>query len=112
MARNDVQREGAERFIEAISLPAERPVSGRIVVDAEGWIWLERYAVDSGYSQRMSDTPRRWYVLDPEGVATAAVDVPADFRIDEIGSDYLLGVATDGDGVQTVRMYSLRRGET
>ena len=58
----------------------------------------------------MNDTPRRWYILDPEGRAVATVTMPPRLRIEEIGTDYILGVATDGDGVETVRMYGLRRG--
>jgi hypothetical protein len=109
LARNETQRARVEAFLEAVEPPAERPVSGRIVVDRDGWIWLERYEVDSGYRERLSEAPRRWYILDPQGRATGAIDIPADFRVEEIGTDYILGIATDADGVETVRMYALRR---
>ena len=34
---------------------------------------------------------------------------PARFRVSEIGADYLLGVASNADGVQTVVMYPLEK---
>ena len=46
-------------------------------------------------------------VLDSDGRLLGRVEVPAGFRIHEIGEDYLLGVWYDEYEVPVVRRYSL-----
>ena len=53
------------------------------------------------------DQPATWLVLDPAGKPKASVLVPPGFRITEVGPSYVLGVHTDADGVETVRLYQL-----
>jgi hypothetical protein len=35
--------------------------------------------------------------------------MPSRLTVHDIGSDYIVGVATDDDGVQSVHLYQLRR---
>jgi hypothetical protein len=48
-----------------------------------------------------------WDVLDPEGRWLCTVQLPARFTPLEIGSNYVAGLARDGDEVEQVRVYRL-----
>lgn len=43
----------------------------------------------------------------PDEVLLAGVPTPADFRVLDIGSDYMLGVATDNLSVERSRLWAL-----
>ncbi|MCC6928709.1 MAG: hypothetical protein IT359_06940 [Gemmatimonadaceae bacterium] len=47
------------------------------------------------------------FVLDARGVAVATAVVPARVRVYEVGRDYLVGVHTDDDGIESVVVYAL-----
>jgi hypothetical protein len=49
-------------------------------------------------------------VFDRDGAWLGDVTLPAHFQPYDIGADYVLGVARDDDGVQTVVQYALRAG--
>ena len=51
----------------------------------------------------------RWSVFDAEGVWLTTVTMPANFRVFEIGEDYLLGLSRDDQEVEQVRVYALRK---
>jgi hypothetical protein len=76
------------------------PVFSEIVPAPDGSLWVLAGAVDS-------DEPATWLVLDPAGKPKASLQSPAGLRITEVGASYVLGVHTDADGVETVRMYQL-----
>ena len=52
--------------------------------------------------------PSVWSVFDAQGRWLGDVTLPARFSPMDIGADYVLGVARDEDGVETVAMYTLR----
>ncbi|MGE5926968.1 MAG: hypothetical protein ACM357_06420 [Gemmatimonadota bacterium] len=83
---------------------ALKPAFARLSVDAEGALWVEGPRVlesDAGYAD----------VFDREGRLLGQVPLPGGFRITDIGADYVLGVARDGDtGLEQVRVYALDRG--
>ena len=47
----------------------------------------------------------------PSVGSTPVVSLPAAFNPYDIGSDYLLGIATDDDGVQFVHSFNFADGE-
>lgn len=49
----------------------------------------------------------RWDVFAADGFYLGRVDVPASFRIEEVGRGQALGVATDELGVERVQLYGL-----
>lgn len=65
-------------------------------------LWVQRY---SGIH---SDSAQ-YLVVDSALAPVAWVRVAAGFRVHEVGMDYVLGVHKDDDGLETVRMYRLKR---
>jgi hypothetical protein len=110
-ARSAEQRRLVEDFIAAQEFPEHRPLHATALYDDEGFLWLARYRPDAGYFSSMDDEPLRWYVLDPAGRVTGAVDLPAGLTVHEIGGDHILGVARDDLGVERVVLHNLTRGD-
>lgn len=78
------------------------PPYGSVEVDREGNLWI------SDFDARVE--PRgRWTVYDGEGRAIARIQLPAGFRVQEIGADYVLGIERDELDVEHVRLYRLLR---
>jgi len=100
----EAEDDNARRRLE--SRFGEMPVRGTmppyddIEIDAAGNFWVREYAWQSGIE-------RRWTVFDQEGRMLGDVTTPADFRITQIGEDFMLGVWRDDLDVEHVRMYEL-----
>jgi hypothetical protein len=86
------------RFRAAIPAHAQR-----MYADALGNLWLQAYQLPG------HDGPSTWLVFDTDGQWLGTVDMPAAFTVNEIGPDYVLGVARDSLDVQYVRMYRLEK---
>lgn len=91
-----------ERMFQRDKLPPTMPVHGRIVVDADGWLWVRAYS-------NAQEGDVAWDVFDASGRLRCALALPSAFSVREMGHDFLLGVQTDADGVEQVRLYGLRR---
>jgi hypothetical protein len=80
-----------------------KPAFARLTADSEGALWVERPRVleaDTGHAD----------VFDAEGRLLGRIPLPGSFRITEIGTDYVLGVAKAEDtGLEQVRLYRLDR---
>lgn len=96
------RRDAARRFLEEAPYPKDMPAFSRVRVDPALRIWVADYSPDD--SGRFA-----WAVFDSLGHALGSVRTPGDFDVSEVGSDYVLGIATDEDDVQQVRMYPLSR---
>lgn len=93
-------------------------------LDALGYLWVRRAPSpsegDEGVKLEVSMPDGTGFVTSvssglhdlfrPDGVYLGTVKLPYDFRIMEIGPDYLLGMATDDLGIEYVHMYGLDRG--
>jgi hypothetical protein len=100
MSDNPELRETVEATFTDFPLPVVRPAFSEIRV-GKGWeVWLAEYEPDA-------ESVSEWTVLDSDGRLLGRVEVPAGFRIHEIGEDYLLGVWYDEYEVPVVRRYSL-----
>lgn len=100
-----MNRQSVETFEQRWSLtpkPTRHPYWGTALVDRIGALWV------SG-PPRAGDTPVTWTSFDRNGKRLASITMPARFTPEDIGSDYVLGVQRDEDGVETIAMYSLRR---
>jgi hypothetical protein len=84
-------------------LPATKPWISDLRVDDLGLLWAEQYAPWEDTS------PRTWDVFDTAGKLIGDVRMPTRFRAHHIGTDFIAGVATDDDGVESVRVYRLTR---
>lgn len=103
MADNNLARR-YRRFYADAPAPETHPAHGDLFVDRLGWLWVQEYRVDEG-------APDRWTVLDPEGRVAGAALLPADFRLLDVGADWVLGRWVDDLGVSYVRLYGLIRPE-
>jgi hypothetical protein len=75
------------------------PAMGQVRGDAAGRLWLQRYPLP-----RERDVT--WDVISTDGMYLGAVSIPLDFRVMEIGSDFVAGVAIGEAGIEEVRLYS------
>ena len=93
-----------ERELREMPMPDGLPAFTRLEVDGTGHVWAERFRVTG-------DTAAvRWAVFAPDGALLGHVALPPRFALHEIGDDYVLGTATDDEGVQRVQLHALRRG--
>lgn len=97
-------RQAARRLLDEMPVPTTFPLLDRMLVDADGNVWVREYLVDR-------DQPARWRVFSPEGRYLSRVMTPAGFQVMEIGRDHVLGVARDEMDEESVRMYALRKGD-
>lgn len=102
LARTAAQRRMVERKYEADLLPDRLPAFGEMVPGLEGSVWVERL------TSVVADSTR-YVVISPNGSVVARVTAPPGFRVTDVGSDVVVGVHRDGDGVETVRAYRLTR---
>ena len=92
---------GHEAVFPRRHLPEFLPQTESLISGANE-VWVQEYA---GYDQ----APTRYLILGSDGARRGRVAVPPGFRIKETGDDYVLGVHTDEDGVERVRLYRLTR---
>lgn len=94
---------GFMRAIEHAPFPKRKPAFGRLLVDATGALWVSAPLDPPGEATA-------WNVFAPDGAWLGAVTTPEGLRVDEIGVDYLLGVARPPIGPERVQSYRLTRG--
>ena len=101
-AQSKMSKEDFEQRWAAGPKPKRHPYWGTAIVDRTNAVWVSA-------PPRAERTPLTWTAFSREGRRLAAVTMPVRFTPKEIGPDYVLGVQRDEDGVETIRMYSLRR---
>jgi hypothetical protein len=95
-------RESRRQYLEGHPHSATFPaLEARLVIDAVDRIWIGEY-------RRPGDREQTWWMFMIDGRMTGHVRVPANLTITDAGTDWVLGVWRDEDGVQTVRLYDLR----
>ncbi len=98
---------GKDEFLQGMAdflVPTEPFCSG-LLVDALGYVWLERYH----HPFRRSDEPRSWLVFSPGGEWLGQLDLPANFEAFEVDGSHILGMARDSMEVETVQVLGLKR---
>lgn len=98
------QRPTLERLADAIPMAERVPFGYGLIVDALGYIWVQRYQLPEGPGSS------EWHVFTETGVALGTVVLPGGFRAVEISADEILGVFTHEMGLEDVRVYALDRG--
>ena len=87
--------------------PELLPAHGRVLVDDSGWLWVEeRPTAISGGPSTGGGT---WLVFSPEGTYQGDVRMPPSFAPLQIGSDWVLGLWEDEDGVRHVRVHTIQK---
>ena len=95
-----------------LPLPETLPAFATVVTDAHDHLWVEEFRILDGEfeipGQETTAGPL-WTVFDPGGHILGFVETPLGLDIQEIGADYILGHATDEDGVEYVQLWPLER---
>ena len=103
-----------ERSVADAVFPRDRPAFSALLVDRDGFLWVKDYERThhdpSVAGQRASRSVHTWTVFDPNGRWLTSVQLPANLEGRDIGSDYVLGWATDETGVPRVVVYNLAKG--
>lgn len=93
------------RTLLQVGVPGTLPPYDQLVVDATGATWLR----DDVGPVRRDTVAHRWTVLDRDGRWLGSVGTPRRLVVHQITRDRVIGVWSDEDGVEQVRMYRLRR---
>jgi hypothetical protein len=101
-ARSQSERDMAADMFSAANLPRTLPTFEEFIPGTSGELWVRRFEPSDA-------TPATYAVISARGTVVARVNVPAAFRITDVGADYVVGVAKDVDGVESVRVYQLKR---
>lgn len=78
------------------------PAFTSLLVDDLGLVWASWYVWDPA-------RPTTWTVFDPDGRALGTVETPAGFDVQQVGADFMLGLARTDLDVEQVRRYRLDR---
>jgi hypothetical protein len=84
-------------YLKWVSYPKMLPAFTALVTEKDGTVWAREYGDEKQV--------QRWDTFDHDGRLLGAVDFPAGIDVLEIGADYILGRFTDGNFVQSVRLY-------
>lgn len=93
-------RREMQRVFDETPWPDSIPAYRRLLVDRAENLWVQEYTLPS-------DTERNWSIFSLDGVWLTNVPTPVDFRVYEIGDDYVIGLWRDADDVDHVQMYEL-----
>jgi hypothetical protein len=90
---------------------AEVPAFSQFLIDRTGRLWVrEAHLGDAPFAGNLATSPlvpSVWSVFDRTGRWLGDVTMPSRFMPTDIGADYVLGIARDGDGVETVVQFRL-----
>ncbi|MEZ4417932.1 MAG: hypothetical protein R3E10_19415 [Gemmatimonadota bacterium] len=100
VARRDLA--AARRALRVVDSPERTPVFSELLVARDGAFWVRRYPLPG-------DPMVDWRVFSRAGLHAGTLTVPANLRVLEAGSDYLLARATDVLGVETIELWRFAR---
>ena len=102
-AADSVRAESRPRY-EGVPVAEHLPAFASIMADGVAHLWVEEYeSVTDDFPARL------WTVFDPEGAALGFFETPKDWRIFEIGEDYILLRVRGELDVETVQVWPLER---
>jgi len=89
---------------QTFEFPPTVPAYTALLVDREDNLWVRLFP-------RSDENLVRWLVFSPTGEEIGGLDLPGTLDVQDIGTDYILGIETRlPDGSQQVRQYRLHRG--
>jgi hypothetical protein len=89
-------------------LPINRPSIGRVFVDQDDRIWIERFeATRLGTAVQVPGD--QWSILSPEGRPVAILRLPLMTRLEDVRGDDVVVVRRDSLDVQRVAVIRLKR---
>jgi hypothetical protein len=94
------RREMVRAHLASLDVPGTRPAYGDLLVDPVGNLWVADCAP-------YPNPATTWRVFGADGAWLGSVQVPDQFKVYQVGDDWILGVWRDDLGVERVRIYSL-----
>lgn len=93
----------ARRALSEAPAPDSLPSFTRLMTDALGDTWV-------ALPDTAADGASPWDVLGPDGVYLTTVEVPRGIELTQIGDRFLMGIARDSTGVESVEVYRIAKG--
>ncbi len=101
-APQEIRDQVTER-VNTARYPESLPYVALMLVDDEGFLWVQEVGVPG-------DLRQRWGVFNRDGRLVTWLRMPARFRPTSVGTDAVVGIWQDDDDVEHVRVYELTRG--
>jgi len=101
-AQDPSQAQDIRQQYREMPVPDFMPPFASITVDAEGYLWVERYRTPE-------ETTPVFDIFDPGGRLVGRGTLPEDADVLEIGEGFVLVLYRDELDIEYVRMYDLRR---
>jgi hypothetical protein len=95
-----LRRQQAE-LLKRAPYPSQKPAITALRSDSAGNLWAES-PVSGG-----AGLATEWRVISPGGPVIGSVRLPPRLDVRQIGPDWVLGIALDGDQAEHVRLYKL-----
>jgi hypothetical protein len=93
--------------VEVAPYPETLPAYGRVLVAADGHLWVQEA---EGTSLAGLGGSRTWSVFAPDGAWLGDVTMPEGITVQAIGADWVVAQKDDEDGAPHVLLYDLARG--
>jgi hypothetical protein len=101
---NAPDRQSFEASILELPRAPSMPVFSDLLVDDLGMLWVQDYS-----APWERDEPIAWTVFEEGGRLLGRVEIPSRIRVQQVGRDFVLGIATDDLGVESIVRLSLGR---
>ncbi|MFQ5703821.1 MAG: hypothetical protein ACE5HT_07350 [Gemmatimonadales bacterium] len=101
-AGSPVDSAKVQAMFDAGLLPRTMPLVSTVSPGPDGEIWVRLFTLDEREAQR-------FLVLSRNGVEIGTATLPAGIEVQQIGSDFVLGVKRDDTGLESVLEYALNR---
>lgn len=88
-------------------LPSTVPAYSHLVVVDDGTLWIGQWDGIMWLPRVPGHPGKRWDVFDPSGKRTRQVTIPNNMRLLDAGDHWVLVVARDSLGVQTLAVYEV-----
>lgn len=90
-------------LLERVPYPKTMPAYTDLKTDRSGNLWVQE-------PSKPGDTQGPlWTVISPDGRVHGTVRMPPDFRVHQIGADWVLGLVLDEDQAEHLRLYRLSK---
>lgn len=107
-------RDQLQSIADAAVYPERHPAWALFRFDRLGNLWVRAVvpgSVQPGSMNPVDLQPILWTIFDTRGVWLGEVTLPANFRVMEIGDDYLAGIRKNDLEVETVVVFGLEKPE-
>ena len=95
-------RKAVEQFYGRLEFPKTFPAYGRLLVDPMENLWIEDYPIPG-------QGVRGWSIYSRRGGRMAQLRVPSNLEIVDLGPNNVVGIWRDRLGVESVRVFGLRK---